>query len=41
LKSNKDLEITEFTVTGYASPEGNFESNRTLSDRRANSLPTT
>jgi len=38
LKSNKDLEITEFTVTGYASPEGNFESNRTLSDRRANSF---
>ena len=38
VKSNKDLEITEFTVTGYASPEGNFESNRALSDRRANSF---
>jgi tetratricopeptide (TPR) repeat protein len=25
-------------VTGYASPEGNFESNRALSDRRANSF---
>lgn len=38
VKSNKDLEITEFTVTGYASPEGNHESNRALSDRRANSF---
>ncbi len=38
VKGNKDLEITEFTVSGYASPEGNYNSNRTLSDRRANSF---
>ncbi len=38
VKGNKDLEITEFTVTGHASPEGNHESNRTLSERRANSF---
>ena len=38
MKGSKDLEITEFTVTGHASPEGNFESNRALSDRRANSF---
>ncbi len=38
VKGNKDLEITEFTLTGYASPEGNFESNHNLSDRRANSF---
>ncbi len=38
VKNNKDLNITEFTIAGYASPEGNFESNRTLADRRANSF---
>ncbi len=38
VKGNEDLEITEFTVTGHASPEGNHESNRTLSERRANSF---
>lgn len=38
VKGNKDLNITEFTVSGYASPEGNFNSNRALSDRRANSF---
>lgn len=38
VKSNKDLNITEFTVSGYASPEGSYESNRSLSDRRANSF---
>ena len=38
VKNNKDLNITEFTVSGYASPEGRFESNRALSDRRANSF---
>ncbi len=38
VKGNKDLNITEFTVSGYASPEGNYNSNRALSDRRANSF---
>ncbi len=38
VKGNKDLDITEFTVTGHASPEGNYDSNRALSDRRANSF---
>ncbi len=38
IKSSKDIEITEFTVSGYASPEGNYEKNRALSDRRANSF---
>ncbi len=38
ITSNKDFEITELTVSGYASPEGNFSSNLTLSDRRANSF---
>lgn len=38
VKNNKDLTITEFTVSGYASPEGNFNSNRTLSANRANSF---
>lgn len=36
--SNKDLTITEFAVEGYASPEGNYESNRALAERRANSF---
>lgn len=35
---NKDLTITEFAVTGYASPEGGFEYNRALAGRRANSF---
>lgn len=35
---NKDLTITEFTIEGYASPEGDFESNRALAGRRANSF---
>ncbi|WP_158602573.1 DUF3868 domain-containing protein [Proteiniphilum sp. X52] len=38
VKNNKDIQITEFTVAGYASPEGNFNSNRALADRRANSF---
>ena len=38
VKGNNDLNITEFTVSGYASPEGNHNSNRALSDRRANSF---
>lgn len=35
---NKDLTVTEFAVAGYASPEGNFESNRALAGRRANAF---
>ncbi len=38
VKNNKNLEITEFTVSGYASPEGNYNANRILSDRRAHSF---
>ncbi|WP_211642696.1 OmpA family protein, partial [Porphyromonas levii] len=35
---NKDLTITEFSIEGYASPEGDFESNRALAGRRANAF---
>lgn len=35
---NKDLTVTEFSIEGYASPEGDFESNRALAGRRANSF---
>lgn len=35
LKNDPDLTITRKMVTGYASPEGNFESNMTLSYNRA------
>ncbi|WP_211833758.1 OmpA family protein, partial [Porphyromonas levii] len=35
---NKDLTVTEFAIEGYASPEGNFESNRALAGRRANAF---
>lgn len=38
VQNNKDLDITEFTMVGYASPEGNFENNRILADNRANSF---
>lgn len=38
IKSNKDITVTEFTIAGYASPEGDFEKNRALADRRANSF---
>jgi len=41
VKGNKDLEITEFTVTGHASPEGNFESNRASPTVVPTRLPTT
>ena len=32
---NKDLNITDFSIIGYASPEGNFDANQSLSARRA------
>ncbi|MFT4223858.1 OmpA family protein [Dysgonomonas sp.] len=38
IRDNKDLEITEFTIAGYASPEGGFEHNRKLAENRANSF---
>ncbi|KGN74430.1 hypothetical protein HQ47_05145 [Porphyromonas macacae] len=38
VRGNKDINITEFAVTGYASPEANFEYNRELAGRRANSF---
>lgn len=38
LQSDPDLTITHHTVTGYASPEGNFNSNITLSRNRAKSF---
>ncbi|MDD2245698.1 MAG: DUF3868 domain-containing protein [Proteiniphilum sp.] len=38
LKADKDLTITDFTISGYASPEGNEKSNLLLSKRRAESF---
>jgi len=38
LKNDKDLNITDFTITGYASPEGTSQSNMLLSQRRAESF---
>lgn len=38
IQSNKDLQITEFSIAGYASPEGGYEHNRILSKNRANSF---
>lgn len=38
LTNDPDLTVTKFTVTGYASPEGNFEKNRVLSENRAKSF---
>jgi outer membrane protein OmpA-like peptidoglycan-associated protein len=38
IRSNSDLTVTELSVKGYASPEGPFEYNRTLSEKRANSF---
>lgn len=38
VQANKDLTITEFMIEGFASPEGGFEYNRLLSERRANSF---
>ncbi|MDO5663797.1 MAG: DUF3868 domain-containing protein [Bacteroidia bacterium] len=38
VKYNPDVVITDLVVSGYASPEGSFESNMHLSEKRANSL---
>lgn len=38
LQSDPDLTVTRHTVTGYASPEGSFSSNLTLSQNRAKSF---
>lgn len=38
IRDNPDLDITEFAIDGYASPEGNFNSNRTLAQNRANTF---
>ena len=34
--SNDDIEITEFSIAGYASPEAPIEHNRILAEKRAN-----
>jgi len=36
--TNPDYEITEFWISGYASPEGNYNANKTLAQNRANSF---
>lgn len=38
IRSDTNLVITQFSVTGYASPEGNFYSNQILSENRARSF---
>jgi outer membrane protein OmpA-like peptidoglycan-associated protein len=38
LKGDPDLTITNFTISGYASPEGNYQKNMQLSQRRAESF---
>ncbi|MDD2246238.1 MAG: DUF3868 domain-containing protein [Proteiniphilum sp.] len=38
IQGNTDLTITDFVIEGYASPEGGFDYNRTLSGKRANSF---
>ncbi len=38
IRDNNDLNITEFSIVGYASPEGGFEHNRKLAENRANSF---
>ncbi len=38
IMNNPDFEITEFAITGYASPESSVPYNRTLSQNRANSF---
>lgn len=35
IQNDPNLTVTEFKVTGYASPEGNYQSNMTLSKNRA------
>lgn len=38
IRNNPDFEITEFAITGYASPESSAPYNRNLSQNRANSF---
>jgi len=38
IRNDKNLTVTNFTITGYASPEGNPQSNMTLSENRAKSF---
>lgn len=38
VKANNDFTLTGFRITGYASPEGSYKSNITLSERRAKAL---
>ena len=38
VRSNPDATITGIVITGYASPEGNYATNVTLSERRAQAL---
>ena len=41
LKGDADLTITNFTISGYASPEGRYEQNMQLSQRAPKRLPGT
>jgi len=38
IQNDQNLTVNDFTVTGYASPEGNYESNMKLSENRAKSF---
>lgn len=38
VRNDPNLSVSEFLITGYASPEGNFQSNMTLSENRAKSF---
>lgn len=40
ITSNKDIEITEFNIAGYASPEGSASHNKILAEQRAKSFAT-
>lgn len=40
LQTNKDLQITDFTISGYASPEDTYKRNMLLSQRRAETFAT-
>jgi tetratricopeptide (TPR) repeat protein len=38
VRNDPNLTVSEFIITGYASPEGNYQSNMTLSENRAKSF---
>lgn len=38
VRNDPNLTVSEFLITGYASPEGNYQSNMTLSENRAKSF---